>query len=60
MLKALDHLLEYFVELDYLRVWTQPPQRLNFPKIIDLLDIVEVVLHAFNSDILAGLNALCF
>ena len=56
----IDYLLEYFIKLDNLRVRTEPPQGLNFSQVIDLLDIVEVVLHALNCHIFACLNALCF
>ena len=57
---AIDYLLKYFVKLDNLRVRTEPSQGLDFSQIIDLLNIVEMVLHAFDCHIFACLNALCF
>ena len=51
-------LLEDFIEFDYLGVGTESTQGLNFSQIVDLLDGVEVVLHAFDGDVLASLDAL--
>ena len=35
-------------------------QRLDFPKIVDLLERVEVILHALDGHKLAGANTLRF
>lgn len=37
---------------------TEPPEGLDLPEIVDLLDGVEVVLHALDGDIFASLDAL--
>ena len=52
------NLLEDFVKLNDLRVRTEPTQRLDFSQIINLLDCVEMVLHALDGDILASLYTL--
>ena len=58
LLNKCFNLLEDFIELDDLRVRTEPTQRLDLSQIIDLLDCVEVVLHALDGDVLAGLDTL--
>ena len=54
------NLLQNFIELDYLRMRTQPPQRLDFPEVVDLLDGVKVVFHALDCHVLGSLDALRF
>jgi hypothetical protein len=39
---------------------TKSSQCLNFPKIIDLLNGIEVVLHALDGNVFASLDALGF
>ena len=58
LLNKCFNLLEDFVKLDDLRVRTEPTQRLDLSKIINLLDCVEVILHALDGDILASLYTL--
>ena len=38
---------------------TQPPQSLDLPEIVDLLNRIKVVLHTLDGHILACLDALC-
>ena len=52
------HLLENFVELDDLGVGTEAAECLDLPEVVDLLDVVEVVLHALDGHVLARLYAL--
>lgn len=52
------HLLENFVELDDLGVGTEPAEGLDLSEVVDLLDVVEVVLHALDGHILPRLYAL--
>ena len=54
------YLLEDLVELDDLGVGTETPKCLDLPEVVDLLDGVEVILHALDSNILASFYALGF
>ena len=56
--KAKRHVLQDFIELHDVWVGRQPLQRLNFAQVVDLLNAVEVVLHAFDRDILPVLDRL--
>lgn len=51
-------IIEDFVELDYLWVRAEPTQRLNLSQIINLLDCVEMVLHALDGNVLARFDTL--
>ena len=50
--------LQDFQHLHDVGVRGQPPQSLNFSKVVDLVEGGEVVFHAFDSDDLACLDAL--
>lgn len=52
------YLLQDFVEFDDLWMWAESAKSLNFSKIINLFNVVEMVFHTLNGDIFAGLNAL--
>jgi hypothetical protein len=51
-------IVEHLIELDDLGVRTQSSESLDLPEVVDLLDGVEVVLHALDGDVLARLDAL--
>jgi len=53
-----SNLLKDFVEFDDLGVGTESPQGLDLPEVVDLLNGVEVVLHALDGHILASFDAL--
>ena len=50
--------VENFAQLDDARVRRQTAQRLDFAQVVDLIQAVEVILHALDRDVLAILDAL--
>ena len=57
---TIRYLLKYFVQLNDLWMRTQPSECLYLSEVIDLFNSIEMVLHAFDSDIFTSLDALGF
>ena len=50
--------LQDFVKFDNVGGWREPLQSLDFPKVIDLINIIEMILHTLDRRVLTILDRL--